>query len=167
MSLINWDKPKKIRPTKEHNKMYSSDCDVDGTYVPNMSRGDEKKWKGILKTHKDKTRQVELRKTFESAQLLIIVGDGYGYDYKYYKRDPKFDMHVSMNGPLQLTFDQFNEIYQVVREAQDKLKVGVSGFTEREIVYKWLDLPYNCQVNIAMDMKKLNVKMFLREYISV
>ena len=170
--LINWDKPKKLRSTKEHNEMYMSDCEVDGTYVSNMSRQDKETWKGTLKTHKDGSEQVELRKTFGSAQLLIIVADD-GYNYKYYKRDPEkpyqnstkeFNMHVSMNGPLQLTFDQWEEIGRAVQEARNKLVVSVSKIeqpkkpgkiSEREVVYMWLELPYSHQVYIARDLDVL------------
>ena len=100
MSLIKWDKPKKLRTTKKHNEMYSADCEVDGTYVPNMSRLDTEMWKGTLKTHKDGSGQVELRKTFGSTQLLIVVADD-GYNYKYYKRDDeKYPPNSTRGSPI-------------------------------------------------------------------
>ena len=46
--LLSFDKTKKVRSTEEHNKMHMSDSGVDGTYVPNMSKEDNERWKGKL-----------------------------------------------------------------------------------------------------------------------
>ena len=128
MGLIMWDAPKKLVSTQEHNEKYSSDCEVPGTFVPNMSREDRETWKGKLTTHKDGSKQIELRKSFNSVQMLIIVADD-GYNYKHCKREADrwgrstmgLNMHVSLNGGLQLTFDQWQEITEVVKEARELL----------------------------------------------
>lgn len=69
--LLCFDKPKKIRNTKEHNEMYSSDSGVAGTYVPNMSEEDKNKWKA--KHIKGEDERIEIRKTINGVQLLIVV----------------------------------------------------------------------------------------------
>ena len=60
MGLLSFDKPKKIRSTEEHNKMFSSDSGISGTYVPNMSKEDQLKWKA--KHIKGDDERVEIRK---------------------------------------------------------------------------------------------------------
>jgi hypothetical protein len=69
--LLSFEQPKKIRPTKEHNEMYSSDSGVAGTYVPNMSDEDRKRWKG--KHIKGEDERIEIRKSLSGVQLLIVV----------------------------------------------------------------------------------------------
>lgn len=61
MKLICWDKPKKARSSKDHFNQNSSDSGVNGTYVPNMSVSDIKKWKGKI-TQIRTSPQVEIRK---------------------------------------------------------------------------------------------------------
>lgn len=61
--VLSWDKPRKLRPTDEHNREHQSDAYVDGTYVPNMSGKDMLKWKA-KKIGGDDPR-VEIRKTVE------------------------------------------------------------------------------------------------------
>jgi hypothetical protein len=39
MSILSFEKPKKLRSTEEHNEMYVADCDVPGVYVPNIPAG--------------------------------------------------------------------------------------------------------------------------------
>lgn len=91
--ILMWDKPKKLRSTESHNRIYSSDAEVAGTYVPNMSETDKEAWKAKHIKSDDDPR-VEIRKTVVgtdpatairnkkrgwtgygtvSAQLLIVV----------------------------------------------------------------------------------------------
>jgi hypothetical protein len=81
MSILNWNIPKKARPTKEHQERHSSDCGVPGTYVPNMSDEDKKAWKA--KKIGGKRPRVDIRKTTKGpslsdgkptyAQMIIVV----------------------------------------------------------------------------------------------
>jgi hypothetical protein len=124
MGLITWDKPKKARSTGEHNDMFSSDSGVDGTYVPNMSREDKAKWKGKV-AHTTTSPQVEIRKD----TFVVVVGLD-GYNYKYYRRVPErhsastkgLNIHIASAGPIQLTFEQWEDFKTVVEEAKEKLK---------------------------------------------
>ena len=81
MAVLDFDKPKKLRPFKEHADYYSSDTNIAGTYVPNMSEEDRLKWKARHIAGADP--RVEIRKTVcgmdagrtwaSSAQVLIVV----------------------------------------------------------------------------------------------
>lgn len=108
MSLINWDTPKKLRSTKEHNGIYVSDSGVPGTYVPNMSKEDQLKWKGKFINKGKDTARIELRKTFTHnnsyAQVLIII-----------EKDGTISM--STNGKIIMTASQWVEMNNVITEA--------------------------------------------------
>lgn len=121
MSIICWDKPKKIRSTEKHCSEYSSDCGVPGTYVPNMSEDDRKKWKGKI-TQTTSSPQVELRKD----SFVVIVGLD-GYTYKGYHRVPEktyerstkgLNVHIASAGPIQLSFKGWEEFKAAVEEAR-------------------------------------------------
>lgn len=112
MGLLCFDKPKKARSTEEHNIGCSSDCGVPGTYVPNMSREDRKKWKGkIVGKSGKRPLQIEIRKN----SFVTVVGLK-GYKYKYYDTT-KFNIHVAAAGPIQMTFKDWEEWRQCVEEA--------------------------------------------------
>lgn len=124
MSLIDFNKPKKVRSTEEHNQMYSSDSGVAGTYVPNMSDEDRKKWKGIHIKGTDE--RIEIRRTIGGVQLLIVVYKKISFTDWRVNRDAWKTNHnnvrMSMNGKLDMTFDDYNEITQVIEEAKEILK---------------------------------------------
>lgn len=69
--------------------------------------------------------QIEFRKKFGDGDMLLIVNDGGGYDYKHYSRAPdKWGhstagkaVHISANGPLQLTLDELFEVNSIVTRA--------------------------------------------------
>ena len=110
MSILSFDKPAKARDFKTHAKMYSSSADIAGTYVPNMSRADMEKWKA--KHVKGANERVEIRKTVNGTQMLIIV---------YKERRDGVDHHenvqISANGKIQLSFAEWQEMTQAIEEA--------------------------------------------------
>lgn len=134
MSLISWNKPKKIRSTEEHNQTYLSDSGVEGTYVPNMPKADRWSWKGKLVGQKTKYPQVELRRGG-----IVIVISLHGYKYKHYNtrhgemngndtwsklnEDTAPTFHLSSSGPIQFTWEQFDLMNNVVEEAKQFLLV--------------------------------------------
>lgn len=65
--------------------------------------------------YNEKKRQVEGKITGYSSAITVIFGND-GYDYKYYKRNDRwsptnrFNVHIAMNGPLQLTFDSMTRL---------------------------------------------------------
>jgi hypothetical protein len=86
MSLLSWDKPKKVRTTEAHNNTFVADGAPPGTYVPNMSDEDAHKWKAKKVGGKDP--RVEIRVTVNgkargsdrwgpsAAVLLVVRTDG-------------------------------------------------------------------------------------------
>ena len=107
MPILSFEKPAKARDFKTHTKMYSS----SGTYVPNMSEADMEKWKA--KHVKGANERVEIRKTVNGTQMLIIV---------YKERRDGVDHHenvqISTNGKIQLSFTKWQEMTQAIEEAR-------------------------------------------------
>jgi len=119
-NVLDFEKPKKVRTTEEHNEMFSSDSGVAGTYVPNMSKEDMNKWKAKHITGKEE--RVEIRKTIEGVQLVIIVyKKARPVKWNYKKQDEwnkrHQDVRMSMNGKLDLTWDDFWDMQEAVKEA--------------------------------------------------
>lgn len=120
MSLLDFNKPKKIRKTRDHNGMYQSDSGIAGTYVQNMSEDDKRVWKGKHITGGDE--RVEIRKTIDGVSIVLIV-------YKktdtnnphYYKRHN--NIKLSMNGSLQMSWKHNNELQQAIDEAVEILNI--------------------------------------------
>lgn len=112
MGILNFDKPKKVSPTKEHNDYFQSDSGVAGTYVPNMSEADLLKWKAKKIGGTDP--RVEIRKTVKghepgakypmSAQVLMVVR-------------PNRSVVMSANGRMVFGPAVFDEFQQAVAEA--------------------------------------------------
>lgn len=124
MGLIDFNKPKKIRSTEEHNQMFSSDSGVAGTYVPNMSDADRKKWRGVHVKGTDE--RIEIRRTIGGTQILIIVYKSIRYTHWKVNQDEWYKNHnnvrMSMNGKLDMTFDEYDELTKVIAEAKEILK---------------------------------------------
>lgn len=134
MTLLRWDKPSRAIPVAEW-KAISADDAPPGVYTPNMRPADAQSWKAKLTGTKSGRPQVEIRKsTAGMTQMLIIVGLD-GYDYKYYTREPKpdkptwahvstrgFNVHLSLNGPAQMTFYDVNNLHIAVHEAKEFLE---------------------------------------------
>ncbi len=119
-NVLDFEKPKKVRTTEEHNEMFSSDSGVAGTYVPNMSKEDMNKWKAKHITGEEE--RVEIRKTIEGVQLVIIVyKKARPVKWNYKKQDEwnkrHQDVRMSMNGKLDLTWDDFWDMQEAVKEA--------------------------------------------------
>jgi hypothetical protein len=141
--LLNFKIPEKIRKITDHNEMYESDSGVDGSYVPNMSDEDKCKWKA--KHIKGDDECIEIRKTFGGVQLLVIVykkpyqpekpqfpeydGGGKSFYWEaanvFYRADCKRygkrhqNVRISMNGKLDMTWCDWQELHDVIDEALD------------------------------------------------
>lgn len=100
--LLNFNKPKKLRSTDEHNKTYQSDSGISGTYVENMDNASRQKWKAKHIT--GKAERVEIRKSMKWINLVIIV----------YKNT---DVKMSTNGKLEMTLQEFRNIQIAIDEA--------------------------------------------------
>jgi hypothetical protein len=119
--LLDFEKPVKIHTTEEHNKMYSSSADAAGTYVPNMSKEDMLKWKAKHITGENE--RIEIHKTIDGVQVVIIVYKKARPVLKYdYKKKEEWDkrhqsVRMSMNGKLDMTWDNWFDMEQAVKEA--------------------------------------------------
>jgi len=123
MNIIDFDKPKKVRSTDDHNQMYSSDSGVAGTYVPNMSEADAKKWKG--KHIKGTDERIEIRRPIGGTQLLVGVYKDVKFTHwkvnqaEWYKNHN--NVRMSMNGKLDMTFYDYDQLTKVIDEAKQIL----------------------------------------------
>ena len=122
--ILFWDKPKPIM-SKEERMDISADSAPPGVYVSNMSDEDRRKWKAKLVGHKSGHPQVEIRKD----STVIIVSLHGGYRYKYYGPDKVgtgdtngINLHIASAGPMQLTFEEFEEMKLAVEEAKEALR---------------------------------------------
>lgn len=77
--------------------------------------------------HKTRSRQVEGRLSmgsYSGTSLLAVVGLN-GYDYKFY-RERKRNIHIAMNGPLVLSFAEFeqfvDELKAIVADSKEILE---------------------------------------------
>lgn len=120
--LLNFNKIEKVMSEKEREEKYSSDCNVIGTFVPNMSVEDMRKWKG--KHIKGKDERVEIRKSINGTQLVIIVYKEERYergfnDYsnKEYELLIHKNVHISANGKIILSTLDYEEMIKVINES--------------------------------------------------
>jgi len=119
-NILSFDKPKKVLTTEKHNERYSSDSGIAGTYVPNMSKDDMLKWKA--KYIKGDDERIEIRKTIEGIQLLIVVyKKAHPVKWNYNKQDEwrkrHQDINISMNGKLDMTSDEYWDMLEAINEA--------------------------------------------------
>lgn len=129
--ILDFGKPKKLRPAAEHNAMHSSDSGVDGTYAPNMSRKDMAKWKA-KKIGGDDPR-VEIRKTVEGTDPSLrkqLAGRGWASSSAGHGKQLRGAIvrpsGVIMSANSRMVFDNVTwaELHQAVAEAQESLKGG-------------------------------------------
>lgn len=168
MSILRWERPKKVQTVEQWAESYGFDGGPKGGYVPNMSEADSLSWKAKITGKKLGFPQVEIRKsTRYGSQIVLIVNLGKGYNYKgivaeneryknttleQYKaeygymyeedraeggyfagRDIELDyqrhafptrginIHISTNGPIQMTFDEMQELNDAISEAKQAL----------------------------------------------
>ena len=125
--ILNWNKPKKIMGTKGWQQISADGC-PPGVYTPNMSEDDMFKWKAKL--IKGKNPRVEIRKSFQKqngkqypdgrniySQSLIIV--------TLHDNDDMKDCNIlfSANGKSGMSFNEFEELNLVVKEAVEVLNL--------------------------------------------
>ena len=123
--ILSFEKPEKIRSTEEHNKMFSSDCGVAGTYVSNMSEEDRKKFKA--KHIKGEDERIEIRVEMGSNILIIIYKNPkvVKYDFHNYKEYAKNhkNIQISTNGKLDVSFEHLENLKQAINEAKQILNL--------------------------------------------
>lgn len=123
--ILNFEQPKKSRSTEDHNKLYISDCEVDGTFVPNMSKEDNSRWKA--KHIKGKDERVEIRKCFGGTQAVIVV---YKNELKGNWREGvegHKNIRISANSKIHMDLQEYKEFLQAIEEAFEILKLKNGG----------------------------------------
>lgn len=140
MTILNFDKPPKVRSTEEHVNRYVSDGGVPGTYVPNMSKADQERWKA--KHIKGADERIEIRKTFNGVQLLIVVykeiRDTPSRDWRERSKDHN-QVRISMNGKLDLTLYNYDQMNAAIMEARELLDIRERDIHVGDTVY----VPYS------------------------
>ena len=119
--ILSFKKLKKVTPTEEHNRNYSSDCGVPGTYVPNMSGEDRVRWKAKLVGQRSKNYQIEIRTEEPGANLLVIVnGESRVHSFPRSSRagQKPHEVRISTNGPLTFPPELWGKLNQAVFEAR-------------------------------------------------
>lgn len=118
--ILSFDKPEKVMSDAKW-KSISADGAPPGVYIPNMSEEDKEKWKGKL--IKGKNPRIEIRKTFNGlgycAQVLIVVWKDVSEEFA--------DVVISSNGKIGASFQQMEEMHQVINEAKEILKDNNNG----------------------------------------
>ena len=120
MGILSFEKPKKLRKTEEHNKMYQSDSGIAGTYAPNMSKEDQNLWKA--KHIKGDDERIEIRKSIGGAQMLIVVYKKIRYvpwniDSTEWNKNHN-NVRISMNGKVDMLFHEYDHMVQAIIEAK-------------------------------------------------
>lgn len=138
-NVLSFETPKKLRSAEKHNAIYQSDSGIAGTYVPNMDKRDMELWKA--KHIKGDDERIEIRKTLEGVQLLVVV-----YKKAYQPKHPKYpsdynnvcahgkyahertewmkrhqNIRISMNGKLDMTYDDYWDLSEAIKEAMEIL----------------------------------------------
>jgi hypothetical protein len=146
--ILMWDKPKRKLSKEAWKDDYGFESGPTGGYQPNMSADDTARWKAKMVGTKTGFPQVEIRKAAGSL-MTIVVNLGSGYNYKQYAslptkiNDPTsygrdqterdshvflghtttgINVHISMNGPVQMTFDDLADMQAAINEARDALE---------------------------------------------
>lgn len=122
--ILSFEKPKKLRSTDEHNKEHMSDCGVPGTYVPNMSLDDQRKFRAV---HiKGEHERIEIRTLIGGVNCNIFVYKDQ-YQPKYSSGNSEWrkkhrNVQFSMNGKMDVSFEEWSNIQLAINEAIDLLK---------------------------------------------
>lgn len=132
MGILMWETPKKAMSTEDWKNHAGFDGGPVGGYVPNVSAEHLGRWRAKLVGKTTSSPQVEIRTSAGGAQLLIIVNLGGGYKYKGYVRKGEnptggwrlgqetggINIHMALNGGVQFTFEEMDQMHQAVAEAK-------------------------------------------------
>lgn len=115
--------------------MHTSDSGVDGTYVPNMSKADNERWKAKHITGENE--RIEIRVSIHGVQVVIVVRKFAPVPYPKYAKytdrmevyeqqrkralEAKDNIKISMNGSLWLSHADWRNMTTAVKEAEEIL----------------------------------------------
>lgn len=117
MTVLSWDKPEKVVSTEEWAS-WQADSAPPGTYVPNMSKEDMRKWKAKRVGFKSGHPQIEIRK--DSTVIIVSLYGGYKYKHygKYSPSTEGINLHIATAGPIQWTWQEWAECQEAIQEAR-------------------------------------------------
>lgn len=141
MGILMWEKPEKIMTTESWRASHSSDCDVPGTYTPNMSPEDEKRWKARL-IGKGEFARVEIRRL--GAVVTVALGAGFGSKKEPVYKDGEWppthhkkieplpetvgvNVQIKTGRVIDLTWNQLAELNSAIKEAREALEKLAKG----------------------------------------
>ena len=128
--ILDFEKPAKVKID------VIFDGGPPGGYVPQMSNVDAEKWKAKHFNKGKEGERIEIRKTFEGAQVFIIVAkDGWdlaaknehivqpvqvlnGYSYNRGTCTKGYNVRISTNGAMLMSFAVWGEFVQAIEEAK-------------------------------------------------
>lgn len=138
LAILTFEKPKNVRGTEEHNEIYSLDCGVAGTYVPNMSDEDNGKWKA--KYIGGEFARIEIRKHFDDYEWKEKPSNYCQRPMGNYSSQvcinvyPDGGVVMSMNSRTGFTSNDWNDLQQAIAEAKQCLiKPPERTYSEEEI----------------------------------
>ena len=115
MGILSFEIPKKLRTTTEHNTKYSSDSGISGTYVSNMSIKDKRLFKA--KHIKGAHERIEIRVEINGINCNIFVYKSQ-YNPANNWHNNHNDIKISMNGKLDITMHEWDDIQYAIKEAK-------------------------------------------------
>jgi len=106
MNVLNWEKPRRVMSRRQYESI-SADGAPPGVYTPNMSDADAATWRAKKIGGSDP--RVEIR-VLKGSQAVIVVRP--------------HRLRVSMNGPVELDDDGYEQLIQAIAEARHVIATG-------------------------------------------
>lgn len=132
--ILDFEKPAKVKIDAQF------DGGPPGGYVPQMSQSDAERWKAKHFNKGKVGERIEIRKTFDGAQVFIIVAKaGWNLAAKNEVVDVSkpgadkwptwetvtkdYNVRMSMNGPIMMNFATWDMLNQAIAEAKELMGV--------------------------------------------
>lgn len=116
--VLSFKTAKKIKSSEEHNKYYSYDSGIPGTYVPNMSEEDKLKFKA--KHIKGSDERIEIRVSLWSNVVITVFKNP--KNGNNIPSDKKHEIiKISANGQIHMSLDDYNNLQTAISEAKEIL----------------------------------------------
>lgn len=158
IGILDFEKPKKVRSTEEHNDLFSSDSGVAGTFIPNMSKEDRYKWKAKHITGNDE--RVEIRKTLGGSQVLIIV-----YKNSYHPPYPEYPTTKYSDSAYHVNLTKYKEKTKEWYKRHENIKLSTNGKIDMSLNdYYELGLVIQEAFDVMMTSEELTKRQLNEEY---
>jgi hypothetical protein len=117
--------PKKAMSVADWKEMGFEDG-PPGAYVPNVAEKDLDKFRAKLFYKKTEDVRIEIRTSRHGSQILVVVRP------KPFLEKPKYEgarpvkaeqVKLTCNGPLQMSFAEWNDFNEAIKEAKELLTI--------------------------------------------